>query len=260
MVDAEEPLLVERSATVGTITLNRPDQLNALTPEMLRDIPAAITGLTAQGARAILVTARGRGFCSGAAIGAKGLGEADLGEKIETYYNPLARAFADCPVPIVTAINGAAAGAGASIALAGDIVVAARSAYLMLAFAKIGLVPDAGSTWLVAKSAGRLKALEMALLGDKLSAEEALACGLVTRVVEDAALADTAAAIAERLAAAPTRAMTLIRRQIRTALDDGFDATLAAERAHQSEAGFTEDHAEGVRAFREKRAPVFRGN
>jgi 2-(1,2-epoxy-1,2-dihydrophenyl)acetyl-CoA isomerase len=258
-MESDRELIVALEGTVGRITLNRPDQLNALTPDMLLAIPAALARLPSEGARVILLDARGRGFCSGAALGTRGNDTPDLGDKIDAFYNPLARGFADCAVPIVSAINGAAAGAGASIALAADIVVAARSAYLMLAFARIGLVPDAGATWLVAKSAGRLKALEMALLGEKMGAEEALACGLVTRVVDDAALTSTAADIAGRIAAMPTLAMGLIRRQVRVALDEGFDATLATERAHQSRAGFTEDHAEGVRAFREKRAPSFNG-
>jgi 2-(1,2-epoxy-1,2-dihydrophenyl)acetyl-CoA isomerase len=259
MADAGESLLVTLEGAVGRITLNRPAELNALTPEMLLGIPKALAQLVDRGARAILITGSGRGFCSGAALGQRGPDPIDLAERIGTYYNPMARALADCPVPVVTAINGAAAGAGASIALAGDIVVAARSAYLMLAFARVGLVPDGGATWLVANSAGRLKALEMALLGEKLRAEEALACGLVTRVVDDEALLETAASLADRLAALPTVAMGLIRRQIRIALDDGLEATLEAERAHQARAGFTEDHAEGVQAFKEKRPAIFRG-
>ena len=258
MTEPDTPLLVTLDGTIGRIVLNRPDQLNALTPDMLRGISEALPNLVNRGARAILITGNGRGFCSGAALSGGGI-DRDLGETIGTLYNPLARALSDCAVPIVTAINGPAAGAGASLALAGDIVVAARSSYIMLAFARIGLVPDAGALWLVAQSAGRLRALEMGLLGDKLGAEEALSYGLVTRVVDDAALLDTATALAERLAAMPTLAMGMIRRQVRVAIDDGFAASLDLEQENQRRAGFSEDHAEGVRAFIDKRAAVFQG-
>jgi 2-(1,2-epoxy-1,2-dihydrophenyl)acetyl-CoA isomerase len=259
MVAAGDGLIVELADAVGSIVLDRPDRLNALTPDMLAGIPRALSSLAGRGARAILISGRGRGFCAGAELGARGPGPADLGERVETLYNPLARALADCPVPIVTAINGPAAGAGASIALAGDIVVAARSSYILLAFAGIGLVPDAGATWLIARSAGRLKTLEMALLAERMSAADALQAGLVTRVVEDDALAAEARAIAAKLAAGPTLAMGLIRRQVRAALDQGFDASLGLESDHQRQAGFSADYEEGVLAFKEKRKPVFTG-
>ena len=244
---------------VARLTLNAPERLNALSSEMLLGIPIALSKAAAGGARALVLTGVGRGFCSGAQLGSQKAGEADHGDGIDTYYNPMAQAFADAPFPIVTAINGAAAGAGASIALAGDIVLAARSSYIMLAFVKVGLVPDAGATWLVAKAAGRIRALELALLGDRMSAVEALANGLVTRVVEDADLIGEAMDIARRLAAMPTRALVLIRDQVRTALDEGFAAGLRAERDNQRTAGFTEDHKEGVAAFLEKRAAIFQG-
>jgi 2-(1,2-epoxy-1,2-dihydrophenyl)acetyl-CoA isomerase len=171
----------------------------------------------------------------------------------------LSRALSDSAIPIVVAINGPAAGAGCGFALSGDIMVMARSAYLLLAFVNIGLVPDAGATWMVAKGVGRTKALEMALLGERIGADEAKASGLVTRVVDDEALMDEAMAIARRLADGPTRAMGMIRKQVNAALQSTLDETLAIERANQSEAGRTADFREAVAAFAAKRTPEFKG-
>lgn len=248
---------------VARITLAAPDKLNSLSPAMLGALPAIVGRAQDGGARCILLSGEGRAFCSGARLGGDGAGGGaggrDLGNVIDTYYNPIARAFADSSIPVVTALNGLAAGAGVGLALSGDIVIAARSAYLLLAFANIGLVPDAGSTWLVAQSVGRARALELALLAEKLPAEEAQTAGLIARVVSDDELAEESAAVAARLASMPTRALGMIRKQVRLALDAGLHASLEAERDNQRIAGQTEDHREGVRAFMEKRPALFTG-
>lgn len=248
---------------VATITLNRPEKLNALTPAVFGELGAAVREAVALGARALVLTGEGRFFCSGADIAPDGAGydglPEDLGELLDMAYNPFVRQLAALEIPVVTALNGPCAGAGMSLALAGDIVVMGQSAYLLLAFVNIGLVPDAGATWLVARSVGRARALEMALLGEKMSADQALAAGLVTRVVSDEEVLAQAQALAARLAAGPTRAIGLIRRQVAFALEQRFDATLDEERNNQSLAGRTGDFAEAIRAFGEKRKPGFSG-
>ena len=254
---------VSRVGAVVTVALNRADKLNALTPAMFGEMGAAVDAALADGARALVLTGEGRFFCSGADIAPDGAGyeglPEDLGELLEAAYNPFARQLAALEIPVVTALNGPCAGAGMSIALAGDIVVMAQSAYLLLAFVNIGLVPDAGATWLVARSAGRARALEMALLGERMGADEAKAAGLVTRVVPDDAVLTHAQELAARLAAGPTRAMGLIRRQVAFALEQGFDATLDVERDNQSIAGRGGDFAEAIAAFAQKRKPEFSG-
>lgn len=254
-------ILLERDGDVAVLRLNRPDRLNAVTAEMLDLWRETLERAVAEGARAVLVTGEGRAFCAGADLAAShaAMGRRDLGDSLRDHYNPLTRAYAALPVPVVTAINGAAAGAGVAFALAGDIIVAARSSYLLLAFANIGLVPDAGATWLVGKAAGRAKLLEMALLGERLPAEDALAAGLVTRVVDDAALFDTAMGLAQKLAAMPTLAMGLIRKQAAVALTGTLDEALEIEADHQAIAAASADFREGVAAFLQKRAPVFQG-
>lgn len=246
---------------VATLTLNRPDRLNALTPGTLVEATQAVRDALEQGARALILTGEGRAFCSGADLAGDGDDQlpADLGEVIDKAYNPFAELLAGLDIPVITAVNGPAVGAGCGFALSGDIVVMARSAYLLLAFVNIGLVPDAGATWMVAKSAGRAKALEMALLGEKMSADEARDAGLVARVVDDEALMDEARAIARRLAAGPTLAIGMIRKQVAAALTATFTETLAIERVNQSRAGFTADFREAVQAFAQKRPPVFEG-
>ncbi|APE28939.1 enoyl-CoA hydratase-related protein [Aurantiacibacter gangjinensis] len=256
-------VLYDFADNVATLTLNRPDRMNALTPTLFKEWQAATDRALDDGARAIVLTGAGKAFSTGADLqGGDGPEDAlgrDLSNPLETYYNPMIRRLADLPVPVVSAINGPAVGAGMGFALSADIAVMARSAYLMLAFVRIGLVPDAGSTWLVAKAVGRAKALELALLGDEIPAEEGLRLGLVNRVVDDEDVLPTAQALAKRLAQGPSQALGMIRKQVANALDADFDAVLADEAANQAKAGATEDFMEAVMAFREKRPPAFKG-
>ena len=252
-----------REGDVATLALHRPDKLNALTPAVFAELSAALDAALADGARAVVLTGAGRFFCSGADIapdgaGYKGLPE-DLGALIDAHYAPFIRKLAALPVPLVTALNGPAAGAGVSLALSGDLVVAGEGGYLLLAFVNIGLVPDAGATWLVARGAGRARALELALLGERMGMAEAKAAGLITRVVPDADVLTTAQALAARLAAGPTRALGLIRRQVAHALESSFEASLDIERDHQQICGKTQDFAEALAAFAQKRKPQFSG-
>lgn len=254
-------VLVEREGAVSIVTLNAPQVLNAFTDEMARAITGAMAGEVAAGARALVVTGAGRGFCAGANLGGGGIGEGkiDLLGLMESTYKPLARAFADAPVPVVTAVNGVAAGAGASLALAGDIIIAARSANFVFTFANLGLTPDLGGTWLVARAAGRVRALEMALLAGKMSAEKAERCNLVTEVVDDDKLMERAREVAAKLAAMPTKSLSLIKQQVRRALEESFEAMLQIEAESQLAATATDDFKEGVLAFAERRAPQFKG-
>lgn len=253
----------EQADGVLTVTLNRPDRMNALTPRLFEEATAAIDAGIAAGARAVVLTGEGRAFCSGADLVADdadyaGMPE-DLGALLDSHYNPFVRKLAGLDVPVVAAVNGPAVGAGLGLALTADIIVAARSAYLLLAFVNIGLVPDAGATWLVAKAVGRTKALEMALLGERISADDALAAGLVTRVVDDGAALAEAQAIARKLAAGPTIAIGMIRKQVAAALSQTLEESLVVERANQSRAGYTADFKEAVAAFAAKRPPQFKG-
>jgi 2-(1,2-epoxy-1,2-dihydrophenyl)acetyl-CoA isomerase len=255
----EAPILSSIERHVLTLTLNRPERLNALSTDLLTAAKAALDEGVAAGARAVLITGTGRAFCSGADLAGDGGATGDLGDTLAAYYHPLFDTLGALDVPVVSAVNGPAVGAGMALALAADIVVMAHSAYLQLAFANIGLVPDAGATWLVAKSAGRAKALEMALLGEAMSAQDAHDAGLVARVVGDGALMDEAFGIACRLASGPTVAIGLIRKQVAAALNATLAETMALEAANQTRAGRTADFGEAVAAFREKRPPAFRG-
>ncbi|HYG26263.1 MAG TPA: enoyl-CoA hydratase/isomerase [Caulobacteraceae bacterium] len=253
---------------VATLTLNDPGTLNAagldLTDEMAHAFRSLAAGIVP--ARAVIVTGEGRGFCSGANLSAGGAagrepdvdGKPDAGRALETTYNPLITLMRDFPLPIVTAVNGAAAGIGCSIALMGDIIVAGESAFFLQAFRRIGLVPDGGSTYLLPRMIGRARAMEMALLGEKVPARTALEWGLVNRCVPDAELMATATDLANQLANGP-KSLAIIRRLMWEALDNDWQAQLQAERIGQRTAGKTEDFIEGVTAFMQKRQASFKG-
>ncbi len=247
---------------VAIIAFNDPATMNAAgvdTAEQLTDAfrQVADGGL---GARAVVLTGEGRGFCSGANLSSTGSGgePRDAGSSLERIYNPLVTLVRDLPVPIVTAVNGAAAGIGCSFALMGDIIVAGESAYFMQAFRRIGLVPDGGSTYLLPRMIGRARAMEMMMLGDKVAGPKALEWGLINRCVPDAELMDTALAFARELAKGP-KSLGMIRRLVWDALDTEWKAQLKAEAVTQSRAGQTEDFAEGVAAFLQKRPASFKG-
>jgi 2-(1,2-epoxy-1,2-dihydrophenyl)acetyl-CoA isomerase len=246
-------------AGVATIALNRPDSLNALNAAMLDEIRAAVESLPDSGARALLLTGEGRGFSSGADLASGGGLPEDVGAALEAHFNPLIEALFACPLPVVAAVNGPCAGAGCSLALAADLVIAGRSAYFLQAFINIGLIPDAGATWLLPRLAGRARAMEMMMLGERIPAEKAADWGLISRVVEDADLAAEAMALTERLARGPTVAYGLLRRLARNAEQSALTEALAAERVAQREAGRTQDFKAAVLAFLQKQEPQFGG-
>ena len=263
MPDESPSILVESRGAVRVVTLNRPSALNSFTGEMHGRLMAALEDAAADASvRALVLTGAGRGFCAGQdlndpAISVEGGGVPDVGAVIEQRYRPLGEILFALPVPTIAAVNGVAAGAGANVAIGCDFVFAARSASFIQAFSKIGLIPDAGGSWLLPRLVGRARAIGLAMTGDKLSAEEAERIGLIWRCVDDAALMDTAMAMAQRLAAMPSRALAATRRVI----DAGSRSTLAeavALEAHtQGQLGRAHDFAEGVAAFLEKRAPKF---
>jgi len=259
MPGAPETIRVEHADGVTTITLNRPESLNALNAPMRRELLTAFKGLARDDAvRAVVLTGEGRGFCSGADLRG-GSGEREFRRVLTVEYNPLIRAIRELPRPVVAAVNGVAAGAGVSLALACDLVLAAEDARFIQAFVKIGLVPDSGSTRTLVRTMGRHRAAQLIFSGEPLSAPDAHAAGLVNRVVPAGELAAAARDEALRLATAPTRAIAYAKRLINAAEDADLDTQLAAEAAYQELAGRTEDHAEGVAAFGEKREPRFLG-
>ncbi len=255
-----EHIRLEQSpAAVATVTLDRPDSLNALNAAMLEELRAAVESLAGSGARCLLLTGAGRGFSSGADLASGGGLPDDVGAALEAHYNPLIEALLALPIPVVAAVNGAAAGAGCSLALAADIVIAGRSAYFLQAFINIGLIPDAGATWLLPRLAGRARAMEMMMLGERIPAAQAADWGMIARVVDDEALPSEAVALATRLAQGPTVAYGLLRRLARDAEQLPLAEALAAERAAQRDAGRTDDFKAAVLAFLQKRQPTFDG-
>lgn len=260
-------VVLDFSGTVATITLDHQEVMNALSTEMLNSLAEALDTIAARKdeVRCVMLTGAGRAFCTGANLQGRGGGAAKnplrsgAGAALETAFHPVLRRLRDLHCPIVTAVNGAAAGAGMSVALMGDMVLMARSAYFLQAFRRIGLVPDCGSTWLLPRLVGRARALELSLMGDKLPAETALQWGLVNRVVDDTALAAEARTLAEDLASGPTQALSLIRRLYWQSPENSYEQQLDLERQLQQQAGATEDFSEGVTAFLEKRPAKFTG-
>jgi 2-(1,2-epoxy-1,2-dihydrophenyl)acetyl-CoA isomerase len=257
----ETPIRVDEREGYRIVTLNRPQRLNAFNEAMHQALSAALDQAVAdKNCRALLLTGAGRGFCAGQDLSDRvpQPGQTrDTGAGLDKYYNPLVRRLHALPFPTVAAINGVAAGAGCNIALNCDIVLAARSARFIQAFAKIGLVPDAGGTWLLPRLVGMARARGLALLAEPLSAEHAEQWGLIWKAVDDAALMAEAEKLCAHFATAPTAALTLARRALDAAETNTLDQQLDLERDLQREAGLTPDYAEGVRAFIEKRAPSF---
>jgi 2-(1,2-epoxy-1,2-dihydrophenyl)acetyl-CoA isomerase len=255
---------VEVRQQVGIVSLNDPATLNAAGPAMLEELGNAIHSLGSS-ARVVLITGKGRGFCAGAAIDSDSAGpnsarsERDFGAILETHINPLMSALRSLPVPWIAAVRGAAAGVGASLALAADLIVASESAYFLQAFSRIGLVPDGGSAHLLVKAIGRVRAMELMLLADRLPAAKALEWGLINRVVPDVTLEHAAFDLASRLARGPAIALGLTRRLAWSAVDEDWDSILKRERDSQRTAGRSRDADEGINAFIEKRAAVFTG-
>jgi 2-(1,2-epoxy-1,2-dihydrophenyl)acetyl-CoA isomerase len=260
---SEQTILVEQHPGYRIITLNRPDKLNAFNEAMHAALRAAIGEAEADAStRALMITGAGRGFCTGQDLAdrlAKPGETVVLGGTLEQHYNPLVRKLRGLPFPVIAAVNGVAAGAGCNIALACDIVIAARSASFIQSFARVGLIPDSGGTWFLPRLVGQARARGLALLAEPLAADKAEAWGLIWKCVDDALLADEARKLCEQFAAAPTQGLALIKRALDASADNTLDAQLDLERDLQREASLTPDYAEGVRAFMEKRKPKFTG-
>lgn len=254
-----ETIRFEVSDNIATLTLNRPDVMNGLNAKMRAEITQAVLSAGAL-ARVLVITGEGRGFCSGQDLGDRtNPSQINLESTLKDEYEPMLRAIYDCPIPTISAVNGAAAGAGANLALAADVVIATESAFFLQAFSRIGLIPDAGGTYWLPRQMGFAKAMGAALFADKITARQADDWGMIWECVADADFAATIQARAEKLANGPTKAYRLIKEAMRGSLDNTLDEQLTVEAKLQGEAGNSRDFIEGVTAFMEKRTPKYEG-
>jgi 2-(1,2-epoxy-1,2-dihydrophenyl)acetyl-CoA isomerase len=259
---AYETVLLELTGPIARITLNRPDKLNSFNTTMHQELRDALRSVEHR-ARVIVLTGAGRGFCAGQDLGERSMGSdghaVDLGVTVETAWNPLIRRIVEMPQPIIARVNGVAAGAGANVALAADIVVAARSAKFIQSFSAIGLVPDSGGSWVLPRLVGQARAMGMTLTGEPLPAETAADWGLIWKCVDDDALDDEVDALAEKLASLPPLGLAATKKLIRSTWARTLEQELNEQRNEMRRLGYSQDYREGVSAFLEKRTPTFVG-
>lgn len=257
-----ETITYQTQDGVGRITLNRPDRMNSFTQLMHEELRTVLPQVIADGARVLVITGAGRGFCAGQDLNDRAVapGQAvDLGESVEKNYAPLVKTIRNLPIPVIAAVNGVAAGAGCNFALACDLVIATESASFLQPFCKLGLIPDTGGSYFLPRLVGTQRAMGLALLGDKLTASRAVEIGLIWECVPDAEFAARIDTIAMQLASGPTLGYARTKQAIYASPDNTFEAQLSLEGEFMRECGFSEDYREGVAAFKEKRAAVFKG-